>query len=323
MARVELDLPCLYQDLAADKIFRSQNIIDRPSNILHDRLTEFRVINDGSFMALVDITIARNYTLRLASRNYVLFVFYLTGKLVLPWERGNSSQAGPGAAVTVLWDSARPWDYPREIGQAYKRLTIFIDAAKLADQYGLRVDNLPPAWNGIFCGRPNARAAIPLPLSPRAWLALDAVYRCQMEEPLRTHYIKAKGEELICETVVQLNRIGRAGKSSVLAKATKEQQLIETAALIYQSELHDQPNLESLALRLGLNRNKLSDGFWEMFGMSPGEYARRVRLDWAHDQVREGIHSIGAIAAATGYANLSSFTRAYIQQFGRPPSQET
>ena len=244
MARVELDLPALYQDLAAEKIFRSQNIIDRPSNILHDRLTEFRLIDDGSFMVLVDITIARNYTLRLASQNYVLLVFYLAGQLVLPWERGNRAPAGPGASVTVLWDSGRPWDYPRTMGQAYKRLSIFVDAAKLVDQYGLKVDNLPAVWNGIFSGRPNARAANPLSLSPRAWLALDAVYRCQMEEPLRTHYIRAKGEELICETVVQLNQIGRAGKSSVLAKATKERQLIETAALIYQSDLHDQPDLE-------------------------------------------------------------------------------
>lgn len=322
MARVELDLPALYQDLAAEKIFRSQNIIDRPSNILHDRLTEFRLIDDGSFMVLVDITIARNYTLRLASQNYVLLVFYLAGQLVLPWERGNRAPAGPGASVTVLWDSGRPWDYPRTMGQAYKRLSIFVDAAKLVDQYGLKVDNLPAVWNGIFSGRPNARAAIPLSLSPRAWLALDAVYRCQMEEPLRTHYIRAKGEELICETVVQLNQIGRAGKSSVLAKATKERQLIETAALIYQSDLHDQPDLESLARRLGLNRNKLSDGFREMFGMGPGEYARHVRLDWAREQVRERMHSIGAIATATGYSNLSSFTRAYIQQFGRPPSRE-
>ena len=273
-------------------------------------------------MVLVDITIARNYTLRLASQNYVLLVFYLAGQLVLPWERGNRAPAGPGASVTVLWDSGRPWDYPRTMGQAYKRLNIFVDAAKLVDQYGLKVDNLPAVWNGIFSGRPNARAAIALSLSPRAWLALDAVYRCQMEEPLRTHYIRAKGEELICETVVQLNEIGRAGKSSVLAKATKERQLIETAALIYQSELHDQPDLESLARRLGLNRNKLSDGFREMFGMGPGEYARHVRLDWAREQVRERMHSIGAIAAATGYSNLSSFTRAYIQQFGRPPSRE-
>jgi transcriptional regulator GlxA family with amidase domain len=59
-----------------------------------------------------------------------------------------------------------------------------------------------------------------------------------------------------------------------------------------------------------------------MFGTSPGEYAKRVRLDWARDQVRDRTHSIGAIAAATGYSNLSSFTRAYTQQFGYPPSQE-
>jgi AraC family transcriptional regulator, transcriptional activator of the genes for pyochelin and ferripyochelin receptors len=322
MIRVELDMQDLYKDLAAERIFRSQSLVDRPSNILHDRLTEFRLISDGSFMALVDITVARNYTLRLATKNYVLFVFYVTGGLILPWARGKALPAGSGAAVTVLWDSARPCDYPREAGQTYKRLTVSVDAAKLVDQYGLKVDDLPSDWRDIFFRRPNARAAIPLSLSPRARLALDAMYRCEMDEPLRTHYLRAKSEELICETVFQLNQIGRAGRSAVLARATKEQQLIESAALIFRSELHDQPNIENLARRLGLNRNKLSDGFREMFGTSPGEYARRVRLDWARNQVRERAHSIGAIAAATGYSSLSSFTRAYIQQFGYPPSKE-
>jgi AraC-like DNA-binding protein len=322
MARVELDVSDLYQDLAAEKVFRSQDIIDRPSNILHDRLTEFRAIGDGAFMTLVDITVSRDYTLRLASKNFVLFVFYLSGGLILPWMRGSDLRVTRGPSVTVLWDNGRPSDYPREIGQAYRRLSIFVDAAKLTDEYGLRVDNLPPIWTDIFFGRPNARAVIPLSLSPRAWLALDAMYRCTIEEPLRTRYLKAKGEELICETVLQLNQIGRAGKSSILAKAAKEQQLIESAALIYRSELHRQPTLEDLARRLGLNRNNLSEGFREMFGTSPGEYAKRVRLDWARDQVRDRTHSIGAIAAATGYSNLSSFTRAYTQQFGYPPSQE-
>jgi len=158
MARVELDLPSLYRDLAAEKVFRSQNIIDRPSNILHDRLTEFRLIDDGSFMALVDITIARNYTLRLASQNYVLLVFYLAGQLVLPWERGNRAAAGPGASVTVLWDSGRPWDYPRTIGQAYKQLSIFVDAAKLADQYGLRSTGFLRSGTGFSeAGRTRGR----------------------------------------------------------------------------------------------------------------------------------------------------------------------
>jgi AraC family transcriptional activator of pyochelin receptor len=322
VARVDLDVPNLYDSLATGRVFRSQDIIDRPCNIVHDRLTEFRVVSDGSLMALVDITIARNYTLRIASKDYVLLVFYAAGGLTAPWERGNCSKATYSASVTVLWNNGSPADYPRESGQVYKRLTIFVAAAKLVEEYGLKVDALPPSWTGIFCDRANARAVIPLALSPRAWLALDAMYRCKMEEPLRTHYLKAKCEELICETVVQLNRFGCAGRTSLLTKPIRERQLIETAALIYRAELHNPPSLEYLARRLGLNRNKLSDGFREMFGTSPGEYAKRVRLDWARDQVRDGLHSISVIATATGYSNLSSFTRAYIQQFGCPPSQE-
>ncbi len=82
----------------------------------------------------------------------------VTGMVESVRERGNRAPAGPGASVTVLWDSGRPWDYPRTIGQAYKQLSIFVDAAKLADQYGLRSTGFLRSGTGFSeAGRTRGR----------------------------------------------------------------------------------------------------------------------------------------------------------------------
>lgn len=56
-------------------------------------------------------------------------------------------------------------------------------------------------------------------------------------------------------------------------------------------------------------------------GGSPGELLRRFRLEQARTLLDEGAGTVSEVAYAVGYGSLSSFSRAYRDQYGRAPSQ--
>src|SRR3546814_1017125 len=94
--------------------------------------------------------------------------------------------------------------------------------------------------------------------------------------------------ELICETIGALGQHGEGGGDTPQPLSFKERMAIDTAALIYMQELGNPPPLQQLALRVGINRNKLSEGFQRHFGCSPHAYSKRLRMDWARRLLLDG-----------------------------------
>src|SRR3546814_14864635 len=84
---------------------------------------------------------------------------------------------------------------------------------------------------------------------------------------------------------------------------------IDTAALIYMQELGNPPPLQQLALRVGINRNKLSEGFQRHFGCSPHAYSKRLRMDWARRLLLDGQLAVQEVAQAVGYSTRSEERR--------------
>jgi AraC family transcriptional regulator len=61
--------------------------------------------------------------------------------------------------------------------------------------------------------------------------------------------------------------------------------------------------------------------FKKAFGISPYQYLIDVRLNWAFQQIKQQQQSISSIAHETGFADLSSFSKAFSKKFGFPPSK--
>ena len=58
-----------------------------------------------------------------------------------------------------------------------------------------------------------------------------------------------------------------------------------------------------------------------MFGVTPHEYSRRIRLEWAHERIASGVMTISEACDAVGYSSHSAFTRAFGEVFGYAPSE--
>ena len=89
--------------------------------------------------------------------------------------------------------------------------------------------------------------------------------------------------------------------------------------------LHDrspeQVSLGELAAAVGRHPTHIARAFRKEYGVSVGEYARRLRLDWATTRLACHELPLARLAAEAGFADQSHFTRAFSRHTGLTPGR--
>jgi AraC family transcriptional regulator len=76
----------------------------------------------------------------------------------------------------------------------------------------------------------------------------------------------------------------------------------------------------AVARMVGVHPSRLARDFRRSFGMSPGEYVRRLRVERAQSDLEGSSDSLSAIALRHGYADQSHFTRDFKRATGLTPA---
>jgi AraC family transcriptional regulator len=79
--------------------------------------------------------------------------------------------------------------------------------------------------------------------------------------------------------------------------------------------------LADLADSAGVHPVHLARSFRERYGVSVGEYVRRLRLDWAAAELTTTDTPVAAVAAEAGFADQSHVTRAFKRHTGLTPGR--
>ncbi|MBN9061357.1 MAG: hypothetical protein BGP06_15485 [Rhizobiales bacterium 65-9] len=284
------------------------------------RIGEYRHIEDGVLASIFDLDVLQPYALRTQRRKRISFSFVKTGNYSVQLARHIYLIKPVMARMTIASESLAKHT-PRIAPQKLEGVVVFADPQCLIDRFGLDIDRLPDDVKKLINGVPGTEFSMEIPLAPWSWISMEQIFECRFDDVLRSIFLKSKILELLCEAIAHLNQMDRPTNNFRIPAARREQARIETAALIYRKEMRNPPSLRDLALRLGLNRNKLNAGFREIYGLTPHEYSRRVRLEWAHDRISSGAMTISEACDAVGYASHSAFTRAYGDVFGYAPSE--
>jgi AraC family transcriptional regulator len=85
--------------------------------------------------------------------------------------------------------------------------------------------------------------------------------------------------------------------------------------------LCDRPTLDELAASAGVHPVYLARSFRERYGLSIGEYLRRVRLEWSAVQLASTETPLAVVAADAGFADQSHFTRTFKRRTGLTPGE--
>jgi len=84
-------------------------------------------------------------------------------------------------------------------------------------------------------------------------------------------------------------------------------------------------NLRQVAAASGVHPVHLARTFRQVYGVTPGQYVRALRLDWAAAQLAApspaAEATLASLAQQAGFSDQSHFTRAFKRHTGRTPAQ--
>jgi AraC family transcriptional regulator len=110
-------------------------------------------------------------------------------------------------------------------------------------------------------------------------------------------------------------------------EAGLEHQLGRPPAWLHRAEellrerIGDCVGLSELADAIGVHPTHLARSFRARYGVSVGEYSRRLRLAWAAREIACTDTALAVIAAEAGFADQSHFTRLFKHHVGTTPAR--
>jgi AraC family transcriptional regulator of arabinose operon len=96
---------------------------------------------------------------------------------------------------------------------------------------------------------------------------------------------------------------------------------LDEAARVLATDVSRRIKLPVLATQLGLGYEVFRKAFHDRFGMAPGDYSIRRRMERARSLLTQGEVTVKEVAFALGYPNEFAFSRQFSRVYGAPPSR--
>lgn len=313
--KLDLDFRDVLNGLDVGQRVRSSDVFGAVEDVFLAREHNYRRIDDHTLLHVLNFEVGQPYSLRMARPDLICIQAIVSGHYNR-WIGARMDIVAP----QILQISNSPYSVADvDAGRKLRGILIICDRRYLVEHYQINVERLPAIYRPIFLTRTGMPEVLRLPLSSTGLHLVDQIISCRYQEPLRGIFVAAKTIEIICDVVSQLNSLSPHGPSR-LSSPSQKLRAIESAADIYRREINNPPTIEQLARRVGLNRNELTSGFRDVFGVTPHAYAQMRRMEVAQGMLRDGNLSISEIARRIGYEGYSSFSRAYQAHFGQPPA---
>lgn len=100
-----------------------------------------------------------------------------------------------------------------------------------------------------------------------------------------------------------------------------DERLLNQAKDILLLNIQTPPSIDELAKKVGMNKEKLTEGFKAQFGNTVFKTLTQERMKLAYEQLKNDQSSIAQIAFNIGYSNVSSFIQTFQKEFGRTPGK--
>jgi len=146
-----------------------------------------------------------------------------------------------------------------------------------------------------------------------------AIRDCALPDAAAVPYRLAKSIELLCEILAAQGE-GALINADSPNLSFADCRRIASARQMIEENWREPLTLSQIARRCGLNRNKLSRGFREIYRCSVSEALSERRLGEARRALLATDLPVGLIGYHSGYQNNASFSRAFCRRFGLPPS---
>lgn len=121
-------------------------------------------------------------------------------------------------------------------------------------------------------------------------------------------------EGLVLELLAACER-----STSRAATAGGSRRWLDRAEALLRDRFREALTLDEIASNSHVSADHLAREFRKRFGVTVGEYVRRLRIDFACAQLASDRDSLAAIAEAAGFVDQSHFTRVFRRRTGLTP----
>ena len=153
-----------------------------------------------------------------------------------------------------------------------------------------------------------------------AEIARPVIHDARLARSLRRLFrrIERRADRLACEEALVESCVTLMSRHGTLPAPKPASADIRRVRERLVEELLDPPSLADLAAMTGLSRYQVLRRFERTYGIPPHAWLLQQRAQRARRLIREGL-TLGAAAAASGFADQSHMTRAFARQFGFTP----
>jgi len=204
-------------------------------------------------------------------------------------------------------------------GEASRWVSILCKRKRLTENLGLDIERLPQRFADFLDGSDAELFFETAPLSHASEMLVSELLNPPENLALRPLYLKSKIYGLL---YTYLNELFCMGDLPHPAGHLNRRDIakLEESKHILEKDMLNSMNMYSLSRKVGLNRNKLSYGFRDHFGITIFDFCKQTRLRKAYEMLKSTDMSILQIADAVGYTHASSLTVAIKACYGRTPS---
>ena len=97
--------------------------------------------------------------------------------------------------------------------------------------------------------------------------------------------------------------------------------LFQASSLLRDPLMTETPSISSLSRTAGMSPTKFKTTFRQMFGCAPGQFHKKIKMEYAREQIQRGVRQPVELSYDLGYSHPSNFTSAFKKYFGELPSE--
>ncbi|MHA7056344.1 helix-turn-helix domain-containing protein [Aquimarina sp. M1] len=137
---------------------------------------------------------------------------------------------------------------------------------------------------------------------------------------LKKLFLEGKSYQMLTEQILQYEDDLKESSGRKILRKTEVKQ-IELASEIIRNKISESDKITDIASEVGLNPNKLQEGFQNLYGTSVKQYIKKTRLNLIKDLVLNTDYSMSEIVDLAGISSKSYLSKIFREEYGTAPSE--